>query len=102
MGVDLRWEDERGRELGCVMDLHNTFSHVLLNQEWTGTKCIGFIDLYGDTIFNRLQVPVLILELTAVLDSLSDEESKLHVSQLIQIAEQCSQHVHTYLKFRGD
>ncbi len=63
MGVDLRLEDESGE---CLSELPDPDEHF----DWIGrlldereSVLLRFIDPYGDTVFNRLQVPQLLIEL---------------------------------------
>lgn len=63
----IRWEDENGK----VIEKHHQgfrliFEMMSLLDEKTElweTKCLQFIDPWGDTTFNRGQIPVLIGEL---------------------------------------
>ena len=62
-----------------------------------GSTCLGFIDEYGDTMFNHRQLPVLIAELEALVVS----KPKLRVEPLVQYLRSC-QGLHTYVHFIGD
>ena len=58
------------------------------------------IDEYGDTIFNRLQIPLVIRELT-VLSSEKPELGQV-ISGILHFLEQSFQDVHQFVKFVGD
>ena len=62
-----------------------------------GSTCLGFIDEYGDTVFNHLQLPVLIAELEALVVS----NPELRCGPLVQYLKSC-QGLHTYIHFIGD
>ena len=63
MGVNLYMEDEDGARLAEVPDPRGLVGHIVSIAGSGATVCLRFIDLYGDTVFNQLQIPVLIREL---------------------------------------
>lgn len=66
-----------------------------------GTRCVAFIDPYGDTTFNQLQIPVLVQEIRALTQGLDrDLSSRLHA--LAEFVASALQQPHTYIKFIGD
>jgi hypothetical protein len=73
MGVDLYLEDEQGTKLDEVLDPNGFISLMLLLPGYETTVLLRFIDPYGDTVFNQLQIPVLIREFEAVRDLLTDD-----------------------------
>jgi hypothetical protein len=102
MGVNVRWHDEDGKKIEEIPDPHMRISHLVLNTDLGGTTCLQFIDPYGDTTFNRLQIPILIEELKSVAKKLQDNAIRDHLRRLIELAEKSQDEVHTYLKFVGD
>ena len=60
---------------------------------------IKYIDFYGDTVFNNLQMDDLILDFKHLKFF-----SKQHIAidEIIELAKQCKSSVHTYIKFEGD
>jgi hypothetical protein len=73
MGVDLYMENEGGTKLGEVLDPHGLISRVVSLFGNETTTLLRFIDPYGDTVFNQLQIPVLIRELETVRILLTDD-----------------------------
>jgi hypothetical protein len=73
MGVDLYLEDERGTRLAEVPDSHGFMPCLVLLAGQEDTACLRFIDLYGDTVFNQLQIPVLIREFESARDMVTDK-----------------------------
>jgi hypothetical protein len=72
MGIDLRIETERGE---CVAELGDPCNRVnwLLSLGTTdSTFCLQFIDRYGNTVFNSLQLPVLQSEFTSLRSRLTE------------------------------
>jgi hypothetical protein len=101
MGVDLRWEDERGDTIEEIYDSKNIFAR-LLDINKSEMICFRFIDRYGDTIFNQLQIPVLIKELESIFENTSTKQEKDILRQIITLSKKSLGRVHTYLKFYGD
>lgn len=102
MGIDLAHQDERDN---MPANLDDPFGLVakLLPEDVSHHYClIGFIDPYGDTVFNRLQTPLLISELKFALGQTRDARVKDHGLKMLALTERCRNEMHTYLKFRGD
>jgi hypothetical protein len=57
MGIDLRIETERGECVAELADPHNYINWLLSLAIVDSTLCLQFIDPYGDTVFNGLQLP---------------------------------------------
>jgi hypothetical protein len=63
---------------------------------------IAEIDPYGDTIFNKLQIPALLNELEVVLDETDNRDEQQWLLDLRALAERCRDATHLYLKLLGD
>jgi hypothetical protein len=102
--VELRRENgEVVRDLrdpnGGLFDGAGDFDRLL-----PGAKgLLRYIDLYGDTVFNRLQMEDLLGEVMQLLgrNDLSPSESR-GLARLRALAEACQAGVHLYLWFVGD
>lgn len=58
MGIDAKLQTEDGRILQEVFDPEDILQRLLpFNDE--SSSCLRFVDPYGDTTFNQLQIPVL-------------------------------------------
>lgn len=66
MGIDARIETERGTCVAELGDPHNRVNWLLSLAILDSTLCLRFIDPYGDTVFNDLQIPVLQSECSAL------------------------------------
>ena len=64
--------------------------------------CLQFIDPYGDTIFNRLQVSTLIAEFEALRADILDPELHAHVGSVIAYIQMVRGLVSQYVRFVGD
>ena len=60
------------------------------------------IDPYGDTIFNKLQIPALLNELDVVLGETDNRDEQQWLLDLRALAERCRDATHLYLKLLGD
>ncbi|MGO9711076.1 MAG: hypothetical protein ACLQBL_19605 [Polyangiaceae bacterium] len=93
---------ERGDVLDEVGDPTNHLHRVLPAGEDAGYVLVNFIDWYGDTIFNRLQMSRFLAEWAMLREAArADGGMDLH-AKVAAMAERCSAEVHLYLKFRGD
>lgn len=59
---------------------------------------LRYLDPYGDTIFNRVQIQALIEDLLR----LKSQYQVTALDEVIALAEQCKQEIHAYLVFYGD
>jgi hypothetical protein len=64
--------------------------------------CIKYIDKWGNTIFNRLQMDDFIREIKIITEKSKDDKVKALVDHIINLSEKCKNEVHTYIKFIGD
>lgn len=103
----IRWEDENGKEIDKLS--HQDFGLIfemmsLLHGETAlrETKCLQFIDAWGDTTFNQYQIPVLIDELKSTLPLCQDEQKRKEFERIIEFIKKADGETHTYIKFWGD
>lgn len=54
-GIDARIETESGTRVAEVGDPHNRMNRLLSLSVLDSTRCLHFVDQYGDTVFNRFQ-----------------------------------------------
>jgi hypothetical protein len=101
MGVDLYLETELGEALDAIPDSDGTIAN-LLPLENMGYPLLGFVDLYGNTVFNRIQMNNLIQELKKLKESSENVKQKNTISKIIKLAKRCENDAHIYLKFVGD
>ena len=60
---------------------------------------LRYVDPYGDTVFNNLQIDDLLADLEMLLEY--EPENGL-IKEIIKLANECKSRVHTYLVFYGD
>jgi hypothetical protein len=103
MALEAVWKSETGEELGTVDDVGGFLSAVALKRVgFAGTTCVRFLDPHGDTVFNRLQLPVLAQELDVLAAATKDRAVRDHLSAVAELARRAAGEIHTYLWFIGD
>ena len=102
MGIDLSWIDERGELIEVFDDSDFLFAEAIEQNDLTKTTCLQFVDLYGDTVFNQLQIPTLIEELEWFLGLSQEPSTRAQITRYWQLAKRSCGKTHTYLKFMGD
>ncbi len=102
MGLDviLEWED--GERIEDVGDPHNLLHRLLPPHDDDSYQCLRFIDWYGDTVFNRLQMTPFLAEWERLYSAAQSEEEKELLRSIETLARRCQSEPHLYLKFYGD
>ena len=103
MGIDAQLVDERGKieaEILDPLDLLNKLMAAI--PEWETTHCIQYIDPYGDTVFNRLQMECFLDEWRNVENLAPSPDEKLQLGEIRILGVRCKNSAHLYLKFVGD
>jgi hypothetical protein len=101
MGFDISLQDERGVVRASTSDPQNLL-HRLLERSFADEPLLTEIDWYGDTVFNRLQMPRFLSQWKILANhSKTPEEAKV-VEDVRALATECEGAVHLYLKIVGD
>ena len=99
MAIDVEWRDERGGELGrSPVPWEDRMSGDTVRET---SHCLQYIDPYGDTTFNQLQLPQLIREMEQASSQINDSDLWQRAEQVLAFVRRCED-VHTYVKFIGD
>jgi len=101
MGIIITLEGERGDEEKTLTDPSLLLNGLLPEASDRSFRCLGFVDEYGNAIFNRLQMPDLIAELERVAGG-ADSEQRALLTRILELARECRDQVHLYVRFRGD
>ena len=104
MGIDVELINERQEAKLAIHD-PQMFLTTLATKEWwqlNESKCLRFIDPWGDTIFNQAQVPILLAELEHSAALQTDPGTKAHLEQVCRLVAAAKGEGHTYVKFIGD
>ena len=102
MGIDARLQDERGAVIRELLDPKSLVPRLLPEHNNASTVCLRFVDRYGDTMFNQVQIPVLLEELRAAVRSCLHPEARAHGEALVSLVAAGLDHVHTYVLLIGD
>jgi len=118
MSINVAWQDEQGNHISEWWDRKGLVSQLITYAGTEDTACLRFIDPYGDTIFNQIQIPILLSELSSIIPRLSEDnylqfiggsskKPKIKMMQsnlenLISFIETLVGKPHTYIKFIGD
>jgi len=101
--ISITWQDENGKVIETCSDLaRRGWRHVPIDLDDEHTVCLRFIDDYGDTTFNQLQIPILMSELESILPNCEDDEARVSIEALIAFIRRAEGRTHTYIKFIGD
>lgn len=104
MGIDVAWTAENGDPKREVFDPRQCLTE-LSTERWyklTDSKCLQFVDPWGDAVFNQSQIPHLLRELRAELPETKEAEIHAHLEKVIRLIERAIDQMHTYIKFTGD
>ena len=101
MGITVVLEDDRGNIIDRVEDPPNLLHRLLPNPQDVSFHMLRFIDPYGDTVFNRLQMETFIEEWDKITRA-GTEEERSFFSRVRDLATEAQKRIHTYLKFYGD
>ena len=102
MAIVVVLERENGEEVEKIEDPTNILHRFLPSFDDPSYFCIRFIDWYGNTVFNGLQMEIFIEEWRRIENLAKLEEEREILSKIADLAIQCQIKVHHYLKFYGD
>ncbi|MEK7424181.1 MAG: hypothetical protein AAB131_10115 [Actinomycetota bacterium] len=94
-------EDERGKVVEELTGSADGLNDLLARCSGEEFVLLPFVDPYGDTVFNRLQIPSLIRELRRLRETTTPRELDL-LDRLDRLVNRCQEDVHLYLRFLGD
>jgi hypothetical protein len=66
------------------------------------SKLLKYIDPYGDTVFNHLQMDDLIAEITDLLNTHGFKYPNNYLKDILILAKECKDGIHKYIRFYGD
>jgi hypothetical protein len=102
MGIELRWEDERGEPLAELGDPGFLVVRFLPPFDARDFHCLRFVDPAGDTVFNQAQISELVHELERLSARRFDPRVETHLRAVLEFVRQAVGKSHTYIKFHGD
>jgi hypothetical protein len=102
MGLRVRLIKEEGQLVDEVGDPKDFIGPCLPSIDDKSYCCVRFIDRYGDTYFNQLQMDTFLKEWEKIAYLIEDKEAKKVFMNVANLARQCQKSPHLYLKFEGD
>src|SRR5215475_6347897 len=103
MGMNAQLMSERGEVIEEVSDDQSRL-HPLIEavRDYESTHCLQYMDPYGDTIFNSLQLPRFLDEWKMVMEVAVATEDKDLAASVQRLALLAEEEIHMYLRFVGD
>ncbi|MEU4148697.1 hypothetical protein [Streptomyces sp. NPDC026659] len=110
MGIELELHSGRPRRKGSSRDtlLRGSYRHgealatALSPLDRHGSGKLGWVDPYGDTLFNEQEARIAHEEATALAQRCADERQKAALLDLAELLEACAATPGSYLWFMGD
>jgi hypothetical protein len=103
MGITVVLEDETGTSLATVEDPANVLHRLLPESKQSAhVQMLGFVDWYGDTVFNHLQADQFLREWDALAAGVNGSEERRVFDGIRTLVERLRGEHHVYLKFYGD
>lgn len=102
MGLTAILETENGVPLRKVFDPPGLLHRLLPVYDDESFHLLRFVDPYGSTVFNRLQMERFLLEWQRIADKAQTPEEHDLVYRIERLAWRCRNEVHLYLRFDGD
>ena len=96
--IAVRLQDEGGKPESAA----DVWLSVPVPTGDTSYNLLCYIDPYGDTVFNRLQMDVFLLEWERLRAMARTPEQLEAWSGVRDLARKCNDDVHLYLRFIGD
>ena len=102
MALLIALENEFGEKIENIGDTENIFQNALTKNDEEIYELLKYVDLYGNTVFNNLQMDNLIKDLNYLLKNVKNESEKEIIEAIYLLCKKCKNGVHLYIKFYGD
>ncbi len=103
MGISTQLVSERGEVIEEVFDEQSRLNPLIESvPQYESTHCIQYMNPYGDTIFNSLQLPRFLDEWKMVEEQAVTQEEKDLVAAVQRLALLAEEENHMYLRFVGE
>jgi len=102
MGMSIQLEDHQGKVLEEIPDLESLLARLFPSWEDANFHCLRYIDPWGATVFNRLQMDEVISELWRIRAQTTVEVERAFIDAIEGMARRCKEGEHRYLRFLGD
>lgn len=102
MGLGIELIGEFGNKIEEIADPYQLLPLLFPPADDPEYPFLGSIDLYGITIFNRIQMKRFLTEWNYVVSHAQSAQEQELVEAIRRMACRCRDDVHIYLKFVGD
>lgn len=102
MGLFIILETETGNKVDSIGDPHNFLHRLLPEPGDQSNSMLSWIDWYGNTSFNHLQMKRFLAEWDRLMGRAQDREVRELLSRIRDLAVRCSTERTYHLKFIGD
>jgi hypothetical protein len=103
---DITVETEKGEFVDSprvyFRDFMSAINRWMPEDDLTKTRCLQYIDPWGDTTFNALQKGVLLKELESIVSNSESAKAREFFQPIIECLFKYKDEVGTYVKFYGD
>lgn len=94
--------DFPAEELAATADDTGILAQIIGSLDAAQYPYLAYVDPFGITVFNRLQMDVVIPELIRLRSEERAYRIGVIIDRTIQFATRCRDEVHLYLEFEGD
>ncbi len=102
MALEIALVDEKGQKIQSVHDRYGLLIPLIERGTDENSQCLRFIDPYGDTVFNRLQLSQLLRELNQLEAITKDDQEHELIRKIEDLVTRGQGDTHLYIKFYGD
>ena len=103
MGLAIQLQNEHGVALApAVEDRTNSFAKLLPSEDDNSFHLIRYVDRYGNTLFNGIQMNDLRLDLALLERRATNAADRQIIAAIKELTQRCEEEPHRYLKFIGD
>ena len=99
--LTINLEDESGGVIESIQD-NGLLGKYIPEANDKNYCCAKYINRWGNTIFNELQMDDLIKELVIITSESDDKEVKMLIDQIDNLVQIAKKSVHKYIKLIGD
>jgi hypothetical protein len=100
MPIRIRLIRENGEIVESIADTDGLVERAMA--ELPDLRLLRYVDAYGDTYFNKLQMPDLLRDWNAAEKLAQSADDEACWRDLKRLAEECQRRTHLYLRFAGD
>jgi hypothetical protein len=100
MPIRVRLIRESGEQVESVTDLTGFIARCA--SEGQGWRLLRYVDEYGDTYFNKLQMADFLADWDAAEALIGSSEDASLWREVRRLASECQERTHLYLKLVGD